>query len=162
VLLSACQFLAFPEHFYHIVVGDMCILLGGVAVVAAWIDLVVLGSRGEETIESFPACAKCGYNLTGSASPICPECGHPHGDVEPGQRSRRVRSRGEKLGWYVLGSGLLLVLLGALVLGWVYLQSRRPRPTPVVPPPPGFAAVVRRTSNNRSFCLLLLSTVRYD
>jgi hypothetical protein len=36
----------------------------------------------------YPACERCGYNLTGNVSGICPECGRAIGSVDAGATAR--------------------------------------------------------------------------
>lgn len=90
-----------------------------------------------------PRCIRCGYDLSGTRSLVCPECGHQH--VE---RAQMLRHRPRPGG---LGCGLVLLIVGILALA-AFTQGRPwfalvPRPIlrlalqavapPLSPVPPG-------------------------
>ena len=61
-----------------------------------------------------PHCVRCGYNLTGLATPRCPECGEPFDEAIAGLRPRRRPvPDGEIVLW------LTLPPVGAAALGLV-------------------------------------------
>lgn len=71
--------------------------------------LLALGLRSRRRGNE-PRCRACGYNLTGSASPACPECGADvrGGGTVLGQRHRRPA---------LVASGVIVLLIGA-ALSW--------------------------------------------
>jgi hypothetical protein len=106
-----------------IVVVASPVLLVAVAAV-----LVVVKSRRQA--EAGPHCGNCGYNLTGSTSNRCPECGELFIDAgvikqEP-PRSRRTVT--------IALTTALLVLLAMLLVGY-YAARLTFAPAPVIRKP---------------------------
>lgn len=50
-------------------------IVGSVCLVAAALTIWLLGRWGHERLSPPGDCQKCGYNLTGNKSGVCPECG---------------------------------------------------------------------------------------
>ena len=62
-------------------------------------------------------CQKCGYNLTGNTSGICPECGTPIAD-RSGKAMRRLGRVEWVLKWVVLTLSVLTFLVQIVSIGW--------------------------------------------
>ena len=73
------------------VIGGVWFLLIGLAGVLAGVILLKTGIWPRR-IGDAPHCRKCDYNLTGSVSEICPECGTPRTprNIRYGKRRRDV------------------------------------------------------------------------
>jgi hypothetical protein len=77
-----------------------------------------------------PACGKCGYNVTGLESMVCPECGsdlREVGIMTPSQRPRPVDLGPllPMLVWTLLLTGLAVAISGALTTNAPYLRETR-------------------------------------
>jgi predicted RNA-binding Zn-ribbon protein involved in translation (DUF1610 family) len=75
---------------------------------------LVLGmwwNRKKPPLNRYPACATCGYNLTGNTSGTCPECGTPArlGEVHDGRARSRV---------FLCVCGISALLSAGLLIGW--------------------------------------------
>lgn len=68
-----------PEEMPRVDVDDWSqIISGGMLLVSL---AILLWPRRKPSADDAPHCHKCGYNLTGNISGICPECGTPIADV---------------------------------------------------------------------------------
>lgn len=98
------------------------VIVFGVAIIAGGIVLLVKGLR-HRTATGEQHCRKCDYNLTGSTSPICPECGTERTakNVVYGEKRRRP-------GLLIAGSVLCLVgVLACLHVVRVELRGQVPQ-----------------------------------
>lgn len=83
----------------------------------------------------FPACAGCGYNLTGNISATCPECGTPVGSIPPKSvwavglmtvrntlrdTGRNFATMARQDGFYRLLAFLMLIAFLKLIFMWMY------------------------------------------
>ena len=76
-LLCGTGWLTWPSYsltLRGIMSNDM--LFWGVIMLVVSVGLIV-HARWTAERPSYPACARCGYNLTGNVSGVCPECGEP-------------------------------------------------------------------------------------
>jgi hypothetical protein len=93
------------------------------AVVLLGMAIMAFGRRGRRLV--VPHCPRCGYCLTGAASPACPECGDVSSD------GRRLRSRPRR--WPIVLGLMVAMSLPVYVaqdrmrtFGWDYYLRLQP------------------------------------
>lgn len=102
-------------------IASLIFLLTLLGCLAAGVYLLI---RSRSSVEAYPRCGHCGYNLTGSISNRCSECGRLF--IEAGvfvRRARRSRS--------TLAVGLILIIIplvfsfGAVATGLIAARATR-------------------------------------
>jgi hypothetical protein len=98
-LAALCLYLLKPRSGQSETLGWSLVFGFLGSAIAAWTCGMVAASRAAagRPYPGYPACQKCGYNLTGNVSGVCPECGQGTGELKrlrfASQQPKRRRCR---------------------------------------------------------------------